>query len=355
MPGGRPGDPGERLGSLRVAIVEAELGSGQDVPDHRDVAAALDAGAEDRDPAERPVVARVGSEPPEDDPADRRGPGGGDRGAVEDRQRQAGRRMAQDDRRADRRQAERAVLRVADDPLEAQEVVAALRIVTPEVRRHRVTERRRRPGVDGDLGRELGRTVGERDERPLGQLELLVERRQRRHDVGTGQVAERRVGHPPSLRVRAGPGSSLPSARDEPDRHRPEPRQPQARARRDRPLRRARRDRARSAPGVGLPDDRRQRAAPRRDLGRRSSASSAPRSRRPGGRGRASGSIIWLARLFGTRAVSDLVQALEGDEESTYEGQASPEVLAIAADEREHAEIWKRLSAGAPACGGQPG
>jgi vacuolar iron transporter family protein len=59
--------------------------------------------------------------------------------------------------------------------------------------------------------------------------------------------------------------------------------------------------------------------------------------------------IIWLARLFGTRAVSDLVQALEGDEESSYEGQASPEVLAIAADEREHAEIWKRLSGGAPA------
>ena len=53
--------------------------------------------------------------------------------------------------------------------------------------------------------------------------------------------------------------------------------------------------------------------------------------------------IIWLARLLGTRAVSDLVQALEGDEEDIYEGQASPEVEAIAADEREHAEIWKRL------------
>ncbi len=57
--------------------------------------------------------------------------------------------------------------------------------------------------------------------------------------------------------------------------------------------------------------------------------------------------IIVLARLLGTRAVSDLVQALEGDEESAYEGQATPEVLAIAADEREHAEIWKRLDAGA--------
>ncbi len=56
--------------------------------------------------------------------------------------------------------------------------------------------------------------------------------------------------------------------------------------------------------------------------------------------------IIWLARVLGTRAVSDLVQALEGDEEGIYEGQASPEVLAIAADEREHAEIWKRLDGG---------
>jgi len=54
--------------------------------------------------------------------------------------------------------------------------------------------------------------------------------------------------------------------------------------------------------------------------------------------------IIWLARLLGTAAVSDMVQALEGDEEAIYEGQESPEVLAIAADEREHAEIWKRLA-----------
>ena len=54
--------------------------------------------------------------------------------------------------------------------------------------------------------------------------------------------------------------------------------------------------------------------------------------------------IVLLARLFGTKAVSDLVTALEGDEEDIYEGQgASPEVEAIAADEREHAEIWKRL------------
>ena len=55
--------------------------------------------------------------------------------------------------------------------------------------------------------------------------------------------------------------------------------------------------------------------------------------------------IILLARLFGTRAVSDLVTALEGDEEDLYTSQSSPEVEAIAADEREHAEIWKQLSA----------
>ncbi len=53
--------------------------------------------------------------------------------------------------------------------------------------------------------------------------------------------------------------------------------------------------------------------------------------------------IILLARLFGTHAVSDLVTALEGDEEEIYEDQSSPEVEAIAADEREHADIWRKL------------
>jgi VIT1/CCC1 family predicted Fe2+/Mn2+ transporter len=59
--------------------------------------------------------------------------------------------------------------------------------------------------------------------------------------------------------------------------------------------------------------------------------------------------IVLLARLFGTRAVSDLVTALEGDEEELYEAQSSPEVAAIAADEREHAEIWRRLKSPVPA------
>jgi VIT1/CCC1 family predicted Fe2+/Mn2+ transporter len=61
--------------------------------------------------------------------------------------------------------------------------------------------------------------------------------------------------------------------------------------------------------------------------------------------------IVLVARLFGTHAVRDMVQALEGDEEDIYTQQSSPEVDAIAADEREHAEIWRRLSGG----GGSPG
>jgi VIT1/CCC1 family predicted Fe2+/Mn2+ transporter len=54
--------------------------------------------------------------------------------------------------------------------------------------------------------------------------------------------------------------------------------------------------------------------------------------------------ILLVARLFGTHAVRDMVQALEGDEEDLYNAQSTPEVNAIAADEREHAEIWKRLN-----------
>jgi VIT1/CCC1 family predicted Fe2+/Mn2+ transporter len=64
--------------------------------------------------------------------------------------------------------------------------------------------------------------------------------------------------------------------------------------------------------------------------------------------------ILLLARLLGTHAVRDMVLALEGDEEQLYNAQAAPEVDAIAADEREHAEIWKRLS-GTEAAPGRPG
>ncbi|MEX1295687.1 MAG: VIT1/CCC1 transporter family protein [Candidatus Limnocylindrales bacterium] len=58
--------------------------------------------------------------------------------------------------------------------------------------------------------------------------------------------------------------------------------------------------------------------------------------------------ILVLARLFGTKAVSGMVKALEGDELALYEGLDGLEMKAIAADEREHAAIWKRLDMGMP-------
>jgi VIT1/CCC1 family predicted Fe2+/Mn2+ transporter len=56
--------------------------------------------------------------------------------------------------------------------------------------------------------------------------------------------------------------------------------------------------------------------------------------------------ILLIARLFGTHSVRDMVMELEGDEEELYLAQAAPEVQAIADDERQHAEIWRRLSDG---------
>lgn len=59
--------------------------------------------------------------------------------------------------------------------------------------------------------------------------------------------------------------------------------------------------------------------------------------------------IIGLARRLGTGAVADMVQALEGDEEQAYADQLTPETAAIAADERQHAAIWRELQGGPPA------
>ena len=70
-------------------------------------------------------------------------------------------------------------------------------------------------------------------------------------------------------------------------------------------------------------------------------------SRRRAVPGPASGSSSSPPGCFGTAAVADMVKTLEGDEEAAYDAQdGSPEVAAIAADEREHAVIWDRLKAG---------
>jgi VIT1/CCC1 family predicted Fe2+/Mn2+ transporter len=56
--------------------------------------------------------------------------------------------------------------------------------------------------------------------------------------------------------------------------------------------------------------------------------------------------ILLVARVLGTASVSELVRALEGDEEEAYTGQEHPDVAGIIDDERAHAEIWRRLDAG---------
>ena len=58
--------------------------------------------------------------------------------------------------------------------------------------------------------------------------------------------------------------------------------------------------------------------------------------------------ILGCARVFGTKSVSGMVKALEGDELAMYEGLDGLEMQAIAADEREHAAIWTRLDLGMP-------
>ena len=63
--------------------------------------------------------------------------------------------------------------------------------------------------------------------------------------------------------------------------------------------------------------------------------------------------VLAMARIFGTKSVSGMVKALEGDELKLYEGLEGLEMEAIAADEREHAAIWKRLDMGMP--GVEPG
>jgi len=62
--------------------------------------------------------------------------------------------------------------------------------------------------------------------------------------------------------------------------------------------------------------------------------------------------VILIARIFGTSAVADLVKALEGDDVALYESHgSSADMVAMAADERQHAEIWDRLKRGPDASG----
>ena len=196
--------------------------------------------------------------------------------------------------------------------------------------------------MDADLRRQLG--VGdERDQGRSASASRSSIGGHRGDDVRGRQVAEGRyracLASTPSLR-----GDDGLRCVGAPHRRRAESRQPQAGTRRDRPVRRAGRHREGPAAGRRLPADRRQRAAPRRHLGaklrelgadcpaagRAADARPVHHPRRPASSGRRPWPS-WSRRSRATRR-------------QPYEAQgASPEVAAIAADEREHAVIWDRL------------
>jgi len=56
--------------------------------------------------------------------------------------------------------------------------------------------------------------------------------------------------------------------------------------------------------------------------------------------------VLLAARLMGTSAVSDMVRALEGDEETAYLAHDDPSLAGMIEDERAHAEVWRNLDAG---------
>jgi VIT1/CCC1 family predicted Fe2+/Mn2+ transporter/rubrerythrin len=102
-------------------------------------------------------------------------------------------------------------------------------------------------------------------------------------------------------------------------------------------------------------DERRHAAVWERRL--REAGLEVPRGDGPGPRMRF---IVLVARLLGTRAVADLVRALEGGDERRYARGAptlrdtsmTTALVAMAADEHRHAETWRRLEAEAVGRGG---
>ena len=233
-------------------------------------------------------------EPPDRDARDGRGPLGRDRPAVEDRDRHA-------------RRAGRSARRGRGSPAVRVPLFAGSRRPTSS-RAGRRRRRRRRPRRSAGIAwpNEPGRSRVDADLR----WQLGVARRARPSpvsasssrsssggiaaiDVGGAQVAQRRDGRSPSHRgaARSASARRADAAYDPtmaPDRRRAEPRQPEARARRDRPVRRARR--IEKDPAVPARSDRiaaNERATPR--SGRpscatrrgRAAGSTAPRSARP--------------------------------------------------------------------------
>ena len=171
-----------------------QLDARQHVPEHREVAVALDPAADERR-ASRPA-GDLRREAPDRDARHRRGPLGGDRTAVEDRHGQAGRGVVEDHDGVDRRQ----------PAARCSSAKPATHFIPTRSSRRPPVAPRRWAGIactNDPSGRGWTPIFGgssrigdERGHRPLGQLQALGERRHRGRDVGRGEVADRAPGHP---------------------------------------------------------------------------------------------------------------------------------------------------------------
>ena len=288
--------------------------------------------------ARRPARRRR-AEPADRDAADRRGPLGGDRAGVEDRRRDA--RSSGSVRRTRpwiAGEPELAVGREARDPLDPEQVVRAVRLAP-----------RRWAGIawaNEPSGRGWTPIFGGSSASATSATIVRSASRSRSSSGGiaaaTSAAFSQRSGGASPSRHRAESSRRVAFGHD--PRSGPEPGEPAPRARRDPPLRRPRAIEKDPQPGRRLPADRRQRAAPRRGLGgklreagdrRPARPDPAPAARRghhprsPGCSGRA-------------RSATSSPPSRATRRRSTA-SRRRPEVEAIAADEREHAEIWRRL------------
>ncbi len=145
-PGCHRGLGAEVAGTFWVPIEDRELDARQRVPEDGEMAAALDAGADEPGAWRTAVDSR--REAVDRDARHRGRPEGGDRPAVEDGGRHARGRVIEHDDRMDRRHSGVAVARVAGHPFHAEQVVTSIRIGTAQEGRHGVDERSLRTRMD---------------------------------------------------------------------------------------------------------------------------------------------------------------------------------------------------------------
>ena len=353
-PGRRPGGLGEGLGAFRVAVVDRKLDPRQDVAEHLEVAVALDAGPDDRRPRRRRPAELSRAEERQRHARHRRRPLRGDRAAIEDGPRYAGRRIVEDHDRVDRGQPARPVLREPRDPLHPEQVASpsgsrraagiacanepAGRGWTPilggssasATSAVMVRSARARRSATGGIAAVT--SAAERYLVTTGSMHR--ESRWRTGVVRDGVDVRRQNAHAGTMR-RVAPidlATSLENLKLERD----------AIVLYD-SLAEIEKDQTRADAFRRIAANERRHAdiwaRKLTELGATVPPADGPRPRVR--------FIMLIARLFGTRSVAELVKALEGDEEEAYESPGgSPEVAAIAADEREHAEIWERLAEG---------